>query len=131
MAIVGVARQTSHANHQTFPVRGDDGDLDAEFIRLPCLAIGNPLNFRGMQAVELVSVFGLALHKIVHLSDAFNTWQTKFLRKVTSETVAHLGINPIIPVVAPKQSELLPLEYISTYGQSPILLEIPRHPRPE
>lgn len=39
--IVGIARQTAHADHQTFLVRGGDGDLDAELIQLAYLAFGN------------------------------------------------------------------------------------------
>lgn len=58
-AVVGIARQTAHADHQTFLVRGGDGDLDAKFVRLTHLSFGNALNLGGVQAIELVFVFGL------------------------------------------------------------------------
>ena len=63
VTVVGMARQAAHTDHQTFLVRGGDGDLNAEFVWLACLAFGNALNLRGMQAVELVLVLGFLLEQ--------------------------------------------------------------------
>ena len=59
MAVIGIARQAAHADHQSFLVGGGDGDFDAELIRLAGFAFADAFHLRRVQAVELVLVFFL------------------------------------------------------------------------
>jgi len=59
VAVIRVPREAARANHQALLVRDHQADLDAELKGVARLALGNALDLRGMQRVQLV--LGVAL----------------------------------------------------------------------
>ena len=59
MPVIGVARKTARAQHEVALVGDGDADLNTKFIFFVSLALGNALDFRGMETVKLILVLPL------------------------------------------------------------------------
>jgi hypothetical protein len=59
MAIIGVAGQSQHAEHDAWAVGCGDTDLDAELVLLVRLAFSETLHLGNVERIELVAIVAL------------------------------------------------------------------------
>ena len=58
VSVVRIARHGAHAHHQRFLVRGGNAHRHAELVRGAGLALGDALELRGVQGIQIVFVLG-------------------------------------------------------------------------